>query len=235
MNYYERYVGDYQRDTAHLSLAEHGAYTMLLDTYYATENALPADYPSLCRICRAYGPNEQKAVKSVANQFFPVGQDGLRHNAKADVIIPKALKRIQTASENGKNGGRPPKQVTEPKPTGLFEDNPVGYQNETQPQSSPTPTKDKEHSSEKSDMPEGFAEFWEAWPKTDRKTAKSECAKKWKSRGLSCKADLIVADVERRKSEDRQWLGGFEPAPLTYINQKRWEDVDSGGGSNPFV
>jgi hypothetical protein len=21
-----------------------------------------------------------------------------------------------------------------------------------------------------------------------------------------------------------QWTGGFEPAPLTYINQRRWED-----------
>lgn len=143
MNYYERYVGDYQRDTAHLSLAEHGAYTMLLDTYYATESALPADYPSLCRICRAYGAAEQKAVKVVADQFFPVGEDGLRHNWKADEIIPDALKRIETARTNGKNGGRPPKSKTEIKPAGLLNENPAGLQNETQQctqrQSSPTP------------------------------------------------------------------------------------------------
>ncbi|AYQ89318.1 DUF1376 domain-containing protein [Burkholderia gladioli] len=29
MNYYERYCGDYQRDTAHLSLTEHGAFADL--------------------------------------------------------------------------------------------------------------------------------------------------------------------------------------------------------------
>ena len=32
MNYWRKYIGDYQRDTAHLSLIEHGAYHMLLTT-----------------------------------------------------------------------------------------------------------------------------------------------------------------------------------------------------------
>ena len=30
MNYYERHLGDYARDTAHLSMMEHGAYGLLL-------------------------------------------------------------------------------------------------------------------------------------------------------------------------------------------------------------
>ena len=72
MNYYERYCGDYQRDTAHLSLAEHGAYTMLLDTYFSVEKPLPKDLSSLYRVCRAMTRLEQHAVKVVADQFFPV-------------------------------------------------------------------------------------------------------------------------------------------------------------------
>ena len=36
MNYYERHLGDYARDTGHLSMLEHGAYSLLLDRYYAT-------------------------------------------------------------------------------------------------------------------------------------------------------------------------------------------------------
>ena len=36
MNWYKRYIGDYQRDTGHLSMVEHGSYTLMLDTYYAT-------------------------------------------------------------------------------------------------------------------------------------------------------------------------------------------------------
>ena len=42
MNYFEFYVGDYARDTRHCSLAEHGAFLMLLSAYYATEKPLPA-------------------------------------------------------------------------------------------------------------------------------------------------------------------------------------------------
>lgn len=110
MNYYERYCGDYQRDTAHLSLAEHGAYTMLLDTYFSVEKPLPEDLSSLYRVCRAMTRLEQQAVKSVAEQFFPVsGGDGLRHNQRADREIAKARPKIEAARINGRKGGRPAK------------------------------------------------------------------------------------------------------------------------------
>lgn len=110
MNYYERYCGDYQRDTAHLSLAEHGAYTMLLDTYFSVEKPLPEDISSLYRVCRAMTRLEQQAVKSVAEQFFPVsGGDGLRHNRRADREIAKARPKIEAARINGRKGGRPAK------------------------------------------------------------------------------------------------------------------------------
>jgi len=113
MNYYERYCGDYQRDTAHLSLAEHGAYTMLLDTYFSVEKPLPEDLSSLYRVCRAMTRLEQQAVKSVAEQFFPVsGGDGLRHNQRADREIAKARPKIEAARINGRKGGRPAKAAS---------------------------------------------------------------------------------------------------------------------------
>ena len=108
MNYYERYCGDYQRDTAHLSLAEHGAYTMLLDTYFSVEKPLARELPSLYRVCRAMTRIEQQAVKTVAEQFFPVSEiDGLRHNQRADREIAKARPKIEAARINGRKGGRP--------------------------------------------------------------------------------------------------------------------------------
>lgn len=125
MNYYERFCGDYARDTGHLSLQEHGAYTVMLDTYYATETALPADYKALYRICRAMNAREQESVRSVADQFFKVGVDGLRHNPKADEIIAKAMKRIDAAKTNGERGGRPKKE-----PGGFQNNNPVGLAEE---------------------------------------------------------------------------------------------------------
>lgn len=101
MNYYRRFVGDYASKTAELSLAEHGAYTILLDVYYSTEKPLPADLDALCRICRAMSKPEQAAVKSIANKYFPIGEDGLRHNSRADSEVGKAQATIEKQRASG--------------------------------------------------------------------------------------------------------------------------------------
>ena len=64
MNFYPRFPGDYAKKTARLSLAEHGAYTLLLDEVYSTEEALPADADELCRICRALTKEERELCAS---------------------------------------------------------------------------------------------------------------------------------------------------------------------------
>jgi uncharacterized protein YdaU (DUF1376 family) len=128
LNYYERYCGDYARDTAHLSLAEHGAYTLLLDAYYSMERPFVADCGPLFRICRAMNKAEQECVRRVVDEFFPVNGDGQRHNSRADRDIEKALKRINSARDNGWKGGRPRKNPTgtQLEPSGLSNVNPVG-------------------------------------------------------------------------------------------------------------
>jgi hypothetical protein len=74
----------------------------------------------------------------------------------------------------------------------------------------------------------GFVRFWSTWPKSQRKVGKAECAKRWKARRLETEADALVAHVQAMLGT-QQWREGFEPAPLTYINQRRWQDdVPSG-------
>ncbi|WP_302356653.1 hypothetical protein [Alcaligenes sp. YSL9] len=70
---------------------------------------------------------------------------------------------------------------------------------------------------------EKFQEFWQAYPSTGRKVAKAKCAQIWKSRKLDEVADDILSHLLAIKTTP-QWLGGYEPAPLTYLNQRRWED-----------
>jgi uncharacterized protein YdaU (DUF1376 family) len=106
LNYYRRWMGDYMRDTADLSLAEHGAYTMLLDHYYSTEKPLPADIMALCRLCRAMTPEEQLAVRKVAEKFFPERPDGLRHNQRADEEIGSAQAVIDGQRKSGAAAAR---------------------------------------------------------------------------------------------------------------------------------
>lgn len=147
MNFYPRYPGDYAKKTARLSLAEHGAYTLLLDEIYSTEEPLPADTDELCRICRALTKDERAAVIKVADKFFPVGSDGLRHNERADEEIAQARPKIEAAKANGKKGGRP-KKTTQQKPSGFPDPNPAGTPEETQRQSSPHPEPDSSLRSE---------------------------------------------------------------------------------------
>ena len=79
MNFYKHYIGDFQRDTSHLSLTERGAYLALIHHYYATELPLPKDHAALCRIAGAFTKPERDAVKAVM-AFFIVVDSGLMHN-----------------------------------------------------------------------------------------------------------------------------------------------------------
>lgn len=124
MNYYERHIGDYAKDAGHLSMLEHGAYTLLLDRYYSTEQPIPVD--QVYRIARARTEEECAAVDTVLREFFKPSEKGWV-NGRGDEEIEKARLRIEIARENGKKGGRPKKQA---------EKNPMGIPEETQSVSS---------------------------------------------------------------------------------------------------
>jgi hypothetical protein len=81
----------------------------------------------------------------------------------------------------------------------------------------------------------GFTTFWEVWPKSDRKQSQGKCLEAWKKAGAEPQAALIVAHVERMKAGP--WAkdsGRFIPAPLTYLNQRRWEGAEDSGDADPF-
>jgi hypothetical protein len=72
---------------------------------------------------------------------------------------------------------------------------------------------------------DGFANFWQAWPKSTRKVAKDQCAAKWKAKGCEGIASQILEALEAFKS-CTEWAsssGQFIPAPLVWLNQSRWE------------
>lgn len=106
VNYYNHHIGDYLRDTVHLSLTEHGAYRRMLDLYYASEKPLPLDGLWLCRLVRAEKDDEREAVHFILENFFYKCAEGWR-NKRADAEIKNAALRTKVARLNGKKGGRP--------------------------------------------------------------------------------------------------------------------------------
>jgi uncharacterized protein YdaU (DUF1376 family) len=118
VNYYERHLGDYAKQTAHLSMLEHGAYTLLLDRYYGTEKPIPAG--EAYRVVRARTREERKAVDVVLREFFVIqGTDWV--HGRCEEEIEKAQRRIAAARTNGVKGGRPKPnpEATQQKPDGL--------------------------------------------------------------------------------------------------------------------
>jgi hypothetical protein len=67
-----------------------------------------------------------------------------------------------------------------------------------------------------------FNDFWKEYP-SNRKVGRKPCEVKWQRKGLDKIADKIINHV-REMSKTKSWKEGFNPAPLTYINQERWED-----------
>ena len=74
---------------------------------------------------------------------------------------------------------------------------------------------------QKPDLPDGFAEFWAAYP---RKENKAVAVAAWKKH----KPDLeTLLSAIRQQSASEQWQrdgGTYIPHPSTWINKRRWED-----------
>lgn len=138
MNYYERHLGDYAKDTAHLSMMEHGAYNLLLDRYYATEVGIPEGQAH--RVARARSKEEKQAVDVVLDEFFEL-VDGVWINNRTESEIAKFRRKSDAARENGKKGGRPKKVSeiesggTKEKPNGFL----TGSDSESGPKAHQTP------------------------------------------------------------------------------------------------
>jgi uncharacterized protein YdaU (DUF1376 family) len=79
VHYYQFNIGDYRRDTFHLTLLEHGAYRQLIDTYYLNEQPLPTDPAVVMRTHSARTKDEKAAVLMVLENFFLLTADGWIH------------------------------------------------------------------------------------------------------------------------------------------------------------
>ena len=127
------YWADYMNDTSMLSLAEHGAYMMLLKEYWQQGGALENDRERIYRACKAINEDDQRNIDYILDKFFQE-KSGKFYNKRADLELKKAKKNKRQRSEAGRLSGvarrtnvqreheRTPEQNTNPTPTpSLFE------------------------------------------------------------------------------------------------------------------
>lgn len=98
------YIGDYLRDTEELSGPEHGAYLLLLMHYWMKRGEIGSDIERLARVCRS----DVETCRFILGSYFSL-EEGSYKNKRADKEMQNAESRRQSASENGKKGGRPSK------------------------------------------------------------------------------------------------------------------------------
>lgn len=232
MNYYPRYPADYLSKTLHLSLAEDGAYTRLLDWCYANEKPIP--HEKRYEIVRVLKPKERAIVDRVLAEFFTRSENGWS-NKRVSSETAKAQPKILSARENGRKGGRPRKNPVgsenppHEKPSGLPNENPLGF---LQKPSGKAPQNQnyKEQKQEQDQKPcaagaARFAEFWASYP---RHEGRKKAMDVWRRKRLDGCAEMLIADVERRKADHRPWRDGFIPHAERYLRDERWnDDIDT--------
>lgn len=118
MHYYTFNVGDYRRDTAHLSRVEHGIYRDLIDWYYLEEKPIPTETDSVSRRLRLDSDADKVALKNVLADFFTLESDGY-HHSRIDRDIEHYHSNAIKNRENGKKGGRPKTEKTQSVTSGL--------------------------------------------------------------------------------------------------------------------
>lgn len=96
MNYYPHHIGDYLKDTAHLTMIEDGAYRRLIDLYYLHEQPLPAEKRQVYRLARAASTAERKAIDTILAEYFSPGPDGWTHR-RCDAEIDRSREKSDKA------------------------------------------------------------------------------------------------------------------------------------------
>lgn len=88
VNYYERHMGDYSKDTRWITTYQHGVFALFLDWYYSNEKPIPLEIAY--RIVSARSGPERRAVDEVLTSFFDLSKSpGFAHNKRADLDIAK--------------------------------------------------------------------------------------------------------------------------------------------------
>ena len=97
------YWADYFGDTTHLTTLEHGAYILLLGTYWRRGRPLPDDDKWLAIVCKLT-PKRWRVVRQKVSHLFQI-KDGQWEHKRLEKEILKSSERLNSARSNCRAGG----------------------------------------------------------------------------------------------------------------------------------
>lgn len=86
MNYFEHHIGDYDKNTSHLTACEDGIYCRMIRRYLDKEVPLDLDVEEIKRVVRARSREEKKSVDAILKEFFFLDTDGWHHKTCDEII-----------------------------------------------------------------------------------------------------------------------------------------------------
>lgn len=206
------YVGDYIRDTRHLTAEQHGAYLLLLMAAWNAGGRLPNNPKKLARLA-ASTPSRWAKIAADVLEFFDVEGDHIT-NRRLTVELKKAQEKSIIRAQAGTRGGNA--KALKTKEPGVA--NAIvlpEHSSEPEPEDKRVTNVTLVHS------PDLFPEFWGRWPvKKSRKAAHAAYLKALKE---TDHGTLVAAvDAQRRWPE---WANPkYIPHAATWLNKGSWTD-----------
>lgn len=217
--YMQFYVADYLADTTHLTAEEHGAYMLLLFSYWQTGKPLRID--RLATVARI--PNDRwPSVAETLSEFFHVTETHwVQFRVEAD--LEAVSSKVVTASNAGKASARAKALKKQQELNDRSTDVAYPLQQNVNHTDTDTDT-DKNTKSSSPAADDLFPKFWTLYP---NKKGKAAAEKAWKKLKVTDDLFTLIAQGLAKQCASQAWLkdsGQFIPHPATWLNGKRWED-----------
>lgn len=217
--YMQFYVADYLADTTHLTAEEHGAYMLLLFSYWQTGKPLRID--RLATVARI--PNERwPSVADTLSEFFHVTETHwVQFRVEADLEAVNS--KVVTASNAGKASARAKalKKQQELNDRSTNVDDPLQRNGNHIDTDTYTDKNIKNTPPMAEDL---FPVFWKLYP---NKVGKAAAQKAWAKLKVTDELFTVITDGLAKQVVSESWVkdgGKFIPHPSTWLNGKRWED-----------
>jgi len=210
MDWYPRKPQSYRNDTWGLTLAEHGAYSLLLDYYYSSENPLPENDNAIAGIigCTL---SEWLEVKENVTRYFTVTNGRLIHEI-CDNVIQTQLKRRKDGADRIAKYREKLNKIN-------CNDGVTGYKRV----SNAPKGKERKGKEKKDKTIIRFDDFWSIYP---LKVGKQGALAKYKVAIKSVSEDTLIegakkyAEFVKIEKTDSKYIAHA----TTWLNQGRWED-----------
>ncbi len=216
--YMQFYVADYLADTQHLTTEEHGAYVLLIFSYWQTGKPLRAD--RLATVARLSNERWLGVEETLREFFHVVGQHWhhFRIDADLDAVNSKSAKASDAGKASAKARALKKQQEANEKPTNVDETlqlngNHIDTDTDTDTDTKPLVTGVTD-----------FESFWKLYP---RKVSKSDALKSWNkiNPDQQLMAKIYEGLTKYHASEDwAREAGKYIKHPATWLNHGCWND-----------